>query len=123
MAVRTFTADDTSQIWSLLNELGSEVNRTQTTLLKGFRIACGVYQLDLGTAAVQQGSIQFGTTFASPPPVIIGTQATGGISPLKVGFNIDPTNATTTNCRIGLWNSTGAAVHTYRIAWLALGAA
>lgn len=123
MAVRTFTADDTSQIWSLLNEIGSEVNRTQTTLLKGFRIACGVYQLDLGTAAIQNGSIQFGTTFASPPPVIIGTQSTGGISPLKVGFNIDPTNATTTNVRVGFWNSTGAAVPGYRIAWLALGAA
>lgn len=122
-----------ADIQSLATALDTDVAAVKTTadstktllatLLGGKRLAYGVYSISLSSAAVQQGSIQFGITFSSPPPVIVAQQATGGVSPLKIGFNIDPSNATTTNCRVGFWNSTGAAFNPYTIAWIAIGAA
>ena len=99
------------------------VSASVANLAHGQKIASGVYSLNLSSAPIQQGTINFGAAFSAPPQIVIGTQSTGGVSPLKIGFNIDISNATTTGIRIGLWNSTGAAFGPYSIAWLAVGPA
>lgn len=123
MAVRQFTDSDTAQIWTLLNEIGAEVNRTQSVILGGMKIAVGRYQLDLPASPVNAtGAISFGTTFSSPP-VVTFSVATGGGGTDKVIVRLNDFGVTTTSIPVYIQNNAGGAIPSFRITWQAIGAA
>lgn len=96
--VRNFTKDDTSQIWLLLNELGSAINTFGSLRFGNWMIEPrheSIYP-GAGSGASYTQQVTFATTFTETPFLIFGglTTTAGGTGKVTVRCY----NPTTTGC-------------------------